>query len=413
MPGGVNSPVRAFRAVGGGPIFIRKGSGHTVEDVDGRRYTDYLASWGPLILGHAYPGVVEAVQEAAVDGTSFGAPTEREVLLAEKITAAMPSVEQVRLVSSGTEACMSAVRVARTFTGRSKIIKFDGCYHGHADGMLVKAGSGALTFGTPDSAGVPAGIASETLSAPYNDLESVRAAFERHGNDIAAVIVEPIAANMGIIPPAEGFLAGLREITEQHGALLMFDEVVTGFRVGYGGAQGMFGIRPDLTCLGKIVGGGLPLAAYGGRRDIMDVLAPVGPAYQAGTLSGNPIATAAGLAMLDTLEKLDPYAGLERLGALLADGLSDAAEEAGVPLQVSRVGSMLTPFFVGEMPTDYESAKRADPDTYAAYFREMLARGVYLPPSQFEAAFVSTAHDDATIKATVASAREALLAIGP
>jgi glutamate-1-semialdehyde 2,1-aminomutase len=413
IPGGVNSPVRAFRAVGGGPIFMRRGSGHIVEDVDGRRYTDYLASWGPLILGHAYPAVVEAVREAATDGTSFGAPTEREVLLAEKITAAMPSIEQVRLVSSGTEACMSAVRVARAFTGRSKVVKFDGCYHGHADGMLVKAGSGALTFGTPDSAGVPAGIVSETLSAPYNDLASVRAAFDRHGSEIAAVIVEPVAANMGVIPPAEGFLAGLRDLTQQHGALLIFDEVVTGFRVGYGGAQEMYGIRPDLTCLGKIVGGGLPLAAYGGRRDVMELLAPLGPAYQAGTLSGNPLATAAGLAMLDTLEKLDPYDGLERLGAALADGLSDAAEEAGVPLQVSRVGSMMTPFFMAEMPTDYESAKRADPDTYAAFFREMLARAIYLPPSQFEAAFVSTAHDDATIKATVESARAALMAIGP
>jgi glutamate-1-semialdehyde 2,1-aminomutase len=335
------------------------------------------------------------------------------VLLAEKITAAMPSVEQVRLVTSGTEACMSAVRVARAFTGRSKIVKFDGCYHGHADGMLVKAGSGALTFGTPDSAGVPAGIAGETLSAPYNDLDSVRAAFERHGSEIAAVIVEPVAANMGIIPPTDGFLAGLREVTEQTGALLIFDEVVTGFRVGFGGAQGMFGVRPDLTCLGKIVGGGLPLAAYGGRRDVMDVLAPLGPAYQAGTLSGNPIATAAGLAMLETLEKLDPYTALERLGALLADGLSEAAETAGVPLQVSRVGSMLTPFFAADMPTDYESARTADPDTYAAFFREMLARGHYFPPSQFEAAFVSTAHDDAAIKTTVQHAREALLAIGP
>jgi glutamate-1-semialdehyde 2,1-aminomutase len=411
IPGGVNSPVRAFRAVGGGPVYIKRGFGQTVEDVDGRQYTDYLASWGPLILGHAHPAVVEAVTKAAADGTSFGMPTEREVLLAEKISAALPSIEQVRLVSSGTEACMSAVRVARAFTGRSKILKFDGCYHGHADGMLVKAGSGALTFGTPDSAGVPAGIASETLSAPYNDLASVNAAFERHGRDVAAVIVEPIAANMGVIAPAPGFLDGLREVTRQHGALLIFDEVVSGFRIGYGGAQGAFGIVPDLTCLGKIVGGGLPLAAYGGRRDIMAVLAPEGPAYQAGTLSGNPLATAAGLAMLDTLEQLQPYQELDRLGGMLADGLSDAAERIGLPLQVSRVGSMLTPFLAEALPADYESAKLADASRYAEYFRGMLARGVYLPPSQFEAAFVSTAHDAATIEQTIAVAREALAAI--
>ena len=411
IPGGVNSPVRAFRAVGGGPIYMRRGSGAIVEDVDGRRYIDYLASWGPLILGHAYPAVVEAVTAAAADGTSFGMPTEREVLLAEKISAALPSIEQVRLVSSGTEACMSAVRVARAFTGRSKILKFDGCYHGHADGMLVKAGSGALTFGTPDSAGVPAGIAAETLSAPYNDLASVSAAFERHGSDIAAVIVEPIAANMGVIPPAPGFLAGLREVTRQHGALLIFDEVVSGFRVGYGGAQGAFGITPDLTCLGKIVGGGLPLAAYGGRRDAMALLAPEGPAYQAGTLSGNPLATAAGLAMLDTLERLQPYAELDRLAAKLGEGLTDAAERAGVPVQVSRVGSMMTPFFIDAMPTDYDSARRADAARYAAFFRGMLAGGVYLAPSQFEAGFVSTAHDDQLIEQTVAVARDALAAI--
>jgi glutamate-1-semialdehyde 2,1-aminomutase len=412
IPGGVNSPVRAFRAVGGGPIYVRRGSGATIEDVDGHTYIDYLASWGPLILGHAYPAVVEAVRKAAEDGTSFGAPTEREVLLAEKIAAAMPSVEQVRLVSSGTEACMSAVRVARAFTGRSKILKFDGCYHGHADGMLVKAGSGALTFGTPDSAGVPEGIAQETLSAPYNDLASVKAAFERHGADIAAVIVEPVAANMGVIPPAPGFLDGLREVTRQHGALLIFDEVVTGFRVGYGGAQGAFGIVPDLTCLGKIVGGGLPLAAYGGRRDVMALLAPQGPAYQAGTLSGNPLATAAGLAMLEALETLKPYDELDRKAAMLAVGLSDAAEAVGVPLQVSRVASMMTPFFAAEMPTDYDSAKLADASRYGAYFREMLARGIYLPPSQFEASFVSTAHADATIERTVSLARDALAAVG-
>jgi glutamate-1-semialdehyde 2,1-aminomutase len=408
IPGGVNSPVRAFKAVGGGPVFMRRGSGCTVEDVDGNTYLDYLSSWGPLILGHAHPAVVAAVQEAAADGTSFGAPTEREVLLAEAICKALPSIELVRLVSSGTEACMSALRVARAFTGRSKILKFDGCYHGHADGLLVKAGSGALTFGTPDSAGVSDGVAGETISAPYNDLAGVRAAFDAYGTEIAAVIVEPVAANMGVIAPAAGFLTGVREITTNAGALLIFDEVVSGFRYGPGGAQGAFGIRPDLTCLGKIVGGGLPLAAYGGRREIMEQLAPLGPAYQAGTLSGNPIATAAGLATLQVLAETNPYESLDRLAATLADGLTEAARAAGVPLQVSRVGSMLTPFFADAMPTDYDSAMKADRSEYAAFFRSMLEGGVYLPPSQFEAAFVSTAHGEAEIERTVALAREAL-----
>jgi glutamate-1-semialdehyde 2,1-aminomutase len=410
IPGGVNSPVRAFKAVGGGPVFIRRGTGCTVEDVDGNVYLDYLGSWGPLILGHAHPAVVQAVQEAAADGTSFGAPTEREVLLAEAIGRALPSIEQVRLVSSGTEACMSALRVARAFTGRSKILKFDGCYHGHADSLLVKAGSGAITFGTPDSAGVSDGVASETISVPYNNLEAVRSAFGAYGAEIAAVIVEPIAANMGVIPPAAGFLDGLREITAQADTLLIFDEVVSGFRYGPNGAQGAFGIRPDLTCLGKIVGGGLPLAAYGGRREIMEQLAPLGPAYQAGTLSGNPIATAAGLATLQILAETDPYATLDRLAATLADGLTEAARAAGVPLQVSRVGSMMTPFFAEALPTDYESAMKADRAKYAAFFRAVLDRGVYLPPSQFEAAFISTAHGAAEIERTIALAREALSA---
>jgi glutamate-1-semialdehyde 2,1-aminomutase len=408
IPGGVNSPVRAFKAVGGGPVFMKRGSGSTVEDADGNLYLDYLGSWGPLILGHAHPKVVAAVQEAAADGTSFGAPTEREVLLAEAISKALPSIELVRLTSSGTEACMSALRVARAFTGRSKILKFDGCYHGHTDSLLVKAGSGALTFGTPDSAGVSDGVAAETISAPYNDLAGVRAAFAAYGSEIAAVIVEPIAANMGVIPPAPGFLDGLREVTQQHGALLIFDEVVSGFRYGPNGAQGAFGITPDLTCLGKIVGGGLPLAAYGGRRDVMEVLAPLGPAYQAGTLSGNPIATAAGLATLQVLEETNPYATLDRLGQQLADGISDAARSAGVAVQVSRVGSMMTPFFAEKLPSDYESAMTADRSKYGAFFRAMLERGVYLPPSQFEAAFVSTAHGEAEIERTVAIARAAL-----
>ncbi|MGE3912835.1 MAG: glutamate-1-semialdehyde 2,1-aminomutase [Chloroflexota bacterium] len=406
IPAGVNSPVRAFKAVGGGPVFLKRGFGATVEDVDGNQYLDYLASWGPLILGHAHPAVVAAVQEAAADGTSFGAPTEREVLLAEAINRAMPSIELMRLVSSGTEACMSALRVARAFTGRSKILKFDGCYHGHTDSLLVQAGSGAITFGTPDSAGVTPSVAAETLSTPYNDLASVRAAFAAHGSEIAAIIVEPIAANMGVIPPADGFLQGLREITTQHGALLIFDEVVSGFRYGPGGAQVGLGITPDLTCLGKIVGGGLPLAAYGGRRDIMEVLAPLGPAYQAGTLSGNPVATAAGLATIQVLTETNPYARLDTLAGQLADGLADGARAAGIPLQVSRVGSMMTAFFSEHLPTDYASAMSADRNRYAAYFRGMLERGVYLAPSQFEAGFVSTAHTEADIERTISLARE-------
>jgi glutamate-1-semialdehyde 2,1-aminomutase len=410
IPGGVNSPVRAFKAVGGGPVFMRRGRGCTVEDVDGNTYLDYLGSWGPLILGHAHPAVVDAVREAAGDGTSFGAPTEREVLLAEAIRRALPSIQLVRLVSSGTEACMSALRVARAFTGRSKILKFDGCYHGHADSLLVQAGSGAITFGVPDSAGVSASVANETISVPYNNLDGVRAAFNAYGAEIAAIIVEPIAANMGVIPPAAGFLDGLREITARAGALLIFDEVVSGFRYGPNGAQGAFGITPDLTCLGKIVGGGLPLAAYGGRREIMEVLAPLGPAYQAGTLSGNPIATAAGLATLQVLAETNPYAALSALAATLADGLTEAARQAGVPLQVSRVGSMMTPFFSEAMPTDYDSAMKADRTRYAVFFRAMLERGVYLPPSQFEAAFVSIAHTEVEIEQTIGIAREALKA---
>ena len=408
MPGGVNSPVRAFKAVDRGPIFIRRGNGARVEDVDGNRYVDYLGSWGPLILGHAAPSVVEAIAAAAADGTSFGAPTEREVQLAEKIVQAVPSIEMVRLVSSGTEACMSAIRVARAFTGRSKIVKFDGCYHGHADGLLVRAGSGALTLGSPDSPGVPEAYARETLSAQYNDLTSVERAFDLFGSDIAAVIVEPIAANMGVVPPRPGFLEGLRALTREHGAVLIFDEVMSGFRVAYGGAQELYGIPPDLTCLGKIVGGGLPLAAYGGRRKIMELVSPVGTVYQAGTLSGNPLATAAGLATLAALEDGSSYAELERRSAGLADGIDDAAERAGTPLTVARVGSMLTPFFSADPVTDYESAKRADAPAYGHFFREMIAHGVYLPPSQFEAAFVSVAHTDGEIDQTITAAREAL-----
>lgn len=407
-PGGVNSPVRAFKAVGGGPIFMRKGSGCWVEDVDGNRYVDYLGSWGPLILGHAHPKVVDAVRAAAEDGTSFGAPTEREVELARMIVEAFPSIEMVRLVSSGTEACMSAIRAARAFTGRNKLVKFDGCYHGHADSLLVRSGSGAMTLGSPDSPGVPEAVARETLSAGYNDLASVRRAFDLFGEDVAAVIVEPIAANMGVVPPQPGFLEGLHDLTRRHGALLILDEVMSGFRVAYGGAQELYGIRGDLTCLGKIVGGGLPLAAYGGRRDIMEQISPVGPVYQAGTLSGNPLATAAGLATLTELRRADPYAELERRSAALEAGVADAAESAGAAVTTARVGSMLTAFFSGTAVTDYESAKRSDTAAYAAFFQRMLERGVYLAPSQFEAAFLSTAHSDAEVERTVAAAREAL-----
>lgn len=407
MPGGVNSPVRAFKAVGGGPVYLAKGSGSRIEDVDGNEYVDYLGSWGPLILGHAHPAVVEAVQNAAADGTSFGAPTEREVRLAEMIVDAVPSVEMVRLVSSGTEATMTAIRVARAFTGRDKIVKFDGCYHGHADGLLVRAGSGALTLGSPDSPGVPAAAARETLSARYNDLDSVERAFELYGEQIAAVIVEPIAANMGVVPPLPGFLNGLRDIARRHGSLLILDEVMSGFRVAYGGAQELYGIQGDLVTLGKIVGGGLPLAAYGGRRDVMELVSPSGSVYQAGTLSGNPIATAAGLATLETLERTRPYPQLERLSGQLEAGIGDAARAAGVAVTTARVGSMLTAFFTDEPVTDYESAKRSDATEYARFFRGMLERGVYLAPSQFEAAFVSTAHTQADVERTVAAAREA------
>src|SRR5919109_5467642 len=345
IPGGVNSPVRAFRAVGGDPVFIARAEGARIVDVDGRSYLDFVGSWGPLILGHAAPAVVEAVTEAARRGTSYGAPTALEVEMAEAVSAAYPSMELVRLVSSGTEAAMSATGVARGATGRDLLVKFDGCYHGHADSLLVKAGSGGATFGVPDSRGVPAALASLTLTLPFNDLAAVRELFRARGGEVAALIVEPVAGNMGVVPPAPGFLAGLREVTRAHGALLIFDEVITGFRVAYGGAQELYGVRPDLTCLGKIIGGGLPVGAYGGRRDVMDHVAPLGAVYQAGTLSGNPLAVAAGLATLKTLEDLKAYTRLEALGARLEHGLLDAAGKAGGPFTVNRVGSMLTGFF--------------------------------------------------------------------
>jgi glutamate-1-semialdehyde 2,1-aminomutase len=407
MPGGVNSPVRAFKSVGGEPLFIREARGSHIVDVDGNEYVDYVGSWGPMILGHAHPQVVEAVREAVGRGTSYGASTELEIRLAERITGAFPSIERVRLVNSGTEAVMSAVRLARAFTARSKVLKFEGCYHGHADGFLARAGSGIATLGIPDTPGVPAEYAALTLTAPFNDLEAAAAVFRKHGADLAVVVVEPIAGNMGVVLPAPGFLEGLRSLTQEHGALLLFDEVITGFRVTYGGAQTLSGIRPDLTTLGKIIGGGFPLAAYGGRREIMARIAPEGPVYQAGTLSGNPIAVTAGLVTLEILDTKNPYPELERRAAQLEAGLRRAAADADLPATLNRAGSMLTAFFTPGPVTDYASARRADTERYGRFFRAMLARGIYLAPSQFEAAFVCAAHTDADIDATIAAARDA------
>ncbi len=407
IPGGVNSPVRAFRAVGGQPIFIEHGEGAYLFDVDGNRYIDYVGSWGPLILGHAHPQVVAAVTAAAQRGTSYGAPTEAEVWLAELVTSAVPSVELVRFVNSGTEATMSALRVARAYTGRNKIIKFAGGYHGHADMLLVAAGSGALTLGTPDSPGVPPAATAETLVAPYNDLAAVQELYARFPDEIAAVIVEPVAGNMGCVPPVAGFLEGLRDVTRTYGSVLIFDEVMTGFRVAYGGAQALYGVTPDMTCLGKIVGGGLPAAAYGGRRDILSLVSPAGPVYQAGTLSGNPLAMAAGAAQLEMLREPGVYERLERLSATLAEGIGAAAREAGVPLYQTRVGSMFCAFFTEGPVTDETTAKLSDTRAFGAYFRAMLDQGVYLAPSQFEAGFLSLAHSDADIAHTIAAARVA------
>jgi glutamate-1-semialdehyde 2,1-aminomutase len=410
IPGGVNSPVRAFRAVGGQPFFVARATGARLWDVDGRSYIDFVGSWGPLILGHAPATVVEAVSEAARQGTSYGAPTPAEVEMAEILTAACPSLELVRLVSSGTEATMSAIRVARGATGRDLIVKFEGCYHGHADSLLVKAGSGGATFSIPDSQGVPASLAGLTLTVPFNDLGAVSHAFSTRGHEIAAVIVEPVAGNMGVVPPASGFLPGLRELCTRYGALLIFDEVITGFRVAWGGAQARYGVRPDLTCLGKIIGGGLPVGAYGGRRDVMARVAPLGSVYQAGTLSGNPLAVAAGLATLRALGQGDPYTRLERLGATLEHGLRAAAEKAGIPLTINRVGSMLTAFFTDAPVTDWTTAARADRQRYARFFHAMLERGVFLAPSQFEAAFVSLAHSEVDLAEAALAAAAALAA---
>ena len=408
FPGGVNSPVRAFRAVGGEPFFVARASGSRITDVDGRTYIDYVGSWGPMILGHAHPRVVAAIQKAAEAGTSYGAPTEMETRLARLVQAAFPSLERMRFVSSGTEACMSALRVARGFTGRNGIVKFEGGYHGHGDSLLVKAGSGGLTFGVPDSLGVPGELARHTLTLPYNDLEAVRALFGARGSEIAGIIVEPVAGNMGVVPPRPGFLEGLREVTRRHGALLILDEVITGFRVAHGGAQELYGITPDLTCLGKIVGGGLPVAVYGGRADIMEMVAPLGSIYQAGTLSGNPLAMAAGAETLTLLQAPGVYADLEAKGARLAGGLAEAAAACRVPAQVNRVGSMLTAFFTAGPVDDYASVTRADANLYGSFFRAMLDRGVSLAPSQFEAAFVSLAHTAEDLDATIVAARESL-----
>jgi glutamate-1-semialdehyde 2,1-aminomutase len=407
LPGGVDSPVRAFKSVGASPLFIRRASGSRIEDVDGNRLIDYVMSWGPLIHGHAPRGLVKALAAAAKDGTSFGAPSPLEVELGERVRAMMPSLERVRFVSSGTEAAMSAVRVARAATGRERILKFEGCYHGHADPFLVKAGSGALTLGTPTSPGVTRGTSADTLVAAYNDLDSVRRVFDAHRDQIAAVIVEPIAGNMGVVPPAEGFLAGLRAITRAEGALLIFDEVISGFRAAAGGAQAIAGVRPDLTCLGKIIGGGLPVGAYGGRADLMELVSPAGPVYQAGTLSGNPLAMTAGLWCL---KNLSPrlYKSLGALGARLAGGLANAAREAGVALQVNAVGSVVTPFFTDRPVRDFASATSADTARYASFFRGMLRRGVYPPPSQFEAWFLSAAHTSKDIDITIRAARQAM-----
>ena len=410
LVGGVNSPVRAFRAVGGTPVFAAQGRGSRLTDAGGKRYIDYCLSWGPLILGHAHPAVTRAAVLAAARGATFGMPTEGEVLLAEEIRRAFPSMERVRLTSSGTEAVMSALRLARAATGRDVIVKFSGCYHGHSDSLLVAAGSGALTLGRPDSAGVPKAWARMTLVLPYNDVRAVETAFRRAGRAIAAVIVEPVVGNMGVVLPAPGFLETLRRLTARHGALLVFDEVITGFRVALGGAQERYKIRPDLTCLGKIVGGGFPIGAYGGRRELMERVAPLGPVYQAGTLSGNPVAVAAGLACLKELRRRRPYAALERLTRRLADGIAESARQAGVPARVQAAASMFTVFFTPDPVTDYASAKRADTKRYARFFHSLLEQGVYFPPAQFEAAFLSTAHTGADIDRTLEAVRRAFRA---
>ncbi|OXS57929.1 glutamate-1-semialdehyde-2,1-aminomutase [Cohnella sp. CIP 111063] len=407
IPGGVNSPVRAFKSVGLTPLVIDKGAGSRITDIDGQTYIDYVLSWGPLIAGHAHPEVVEAIKRTAEKGTSFGAPTELETLMAELVCERVPSVEVVRMVNSGTEATMSALRLARGYTKRSKILKFEGSYHGHADSLLIKAGSGVATLGLPDSPGVPESVASHTLTVPYNDIESVKLAFERYGEDIAAVIVEPIAGNMGVVPPLPGFLTGLREVTERYGSLLIFDEVMTGFRVHLNCAQGLYGVTPDLTCLGKVIGGGLPVGAYGGKREIMERMAPVGPIYQAGTLSGNPLAMAAGYTTLKLMTE-EAYQLLERLSGRLQVGLERNAEQFGVPMTINRVGSMVCPFFTDKHVINYDIAKTSNTERFRTVFRRLLDNGVNIAPSPFEGWFVSTAHSESDIDLTIEAHRAAL-----
>lgn len=410
MPGGVNSPVRAFKSVGLTPVYADHGTGSRIYDIDGNSFIDYVASWGPLIMGHAHPEVISAIQETAVKGTSFGAPTLIETEMAKLVCERVPSIDVVRMVNSGTEATMSAIRLARGATGRSKILKFEGSYHGHADSLLIKAGSGVATLGLPDSPGVPEGVAANTITVPYNDLESVRLAFDKFGEQIAAIIVEPVAGNMGVVPPAAGFLEGLRRITVEYGSLLIFDEVMTGFRVGLHSAQGRFGVIPDLTCLGKVIGGGLPVGAYGGRRDLMEQVAPVGPIYQAGTLSGNPLAMAAGYTTLKLLNE-EVYTRLEELGARLAAGFEKNAKELGVPVTINRVGSMVCPFFTDQAVTNYDVAKSSNLDHFRAYFGHMLQEGISVAPSQFEGMFISGVHSIQDIDDTIEANYNALKAL--
>ncbi len=411
IPGGVNSPVRAFRGVGGTPLFIKSAKGAVISDADGRSYIDYVGSWGPMILGHAHDEVIAAIQQAATRGTSYGAPTELEIELAEAVIEAFPSIEKLRLTSSGTEATMSALRVARGFTGRPKIVKFEGCYHGHGDSLLVRAGSGVATLGLPDSPGVLAEVAHNTITVPFNDAVALEQVFEQIGDQIAAVIIEPVVGNMGCVPPVENYLQSVRSITQKHGAVLIFDEVMTGFRVSFGGAQQIYGIKPDMTCLGKIIGGGLPVGAFGGRREIMDVVAPVGPVYQAGTLSGNPLAVTAGLTTLRLLKSLNPYPQLQRATAKLVAGMAEAVKEAGQATISNQVGSMFTCFFTSEPVVDWTTASRSNRETFSRFFHAMLGQGVYLAPSQFEAGFVSIAHTDELLDQTISAARNALAQI--